>query len=362
MTTPAQSGYSMPAEWEPHEGTWLQWPHDNTYPDTQMRLEHIWLMMVEALHQHETVHVIVPDERRRQHLDRQVAHYAFDRSKIDVYVIPTEDVSSRDSGPIFVTNDQGELAATDWNFNGWGERYPCTKDREVPAKIADILSIPRFTAPIVLEGGGVEVNGAGTFMATRTSIINPNRNPGKSQAEIEQAIRDFLGITHVIWLSGAPGDFCDSIGDSTDYHVDGEARFVDDSTVLYSWTDDKSHPEYPYLKQHLDELRNATTESGRSLTLVPLPMPECGLYSTANTTENAPFEAGPVCGVYANYYVANGVVLVPVYGIAEDVVAKGIIAEHFPGRKIIGIPTQLLAELGGMMHCVTQQQPAVQWS
>jgi agmatine deiminase len=324
-----------------------------------MRLEHIWLIMVEALHQHETVHIIVPDERRGEHLDRQGAYYGFDQSKIHIHVIRTDDVWVRDNGPILVTNERGELAATDWNFNGWGERYPYAKDKKVPAKIAESLSIPHFTAPIVLEGGGVEVNGAGTFMATRSSIINPNRNPGKSQAEIEQALRDYLGITHVIWLSGAPGEFCESIGDSTDYHVDGEARFVDESTVLYSWTDDKSHPEYPYLKQHLGELQNATTESGKSLTPVPLPMPGCELASTANTTKRAPFEAGPVCGVYANYYVANGVVLVPVYGIAEDVAAKSIIAEHFPGREIVGIPAQLLAELGGMMHCVTQQQPTV---
>jgi agmatine deiminase len=348
----------MPAEWKEHEGTWLQWPHNGTYPDHQMRLEQIWLAMTEALHEQETVHIIVVDERGHDHLQHQIRYYGLDQNQIELHVIPTDDVWARDNAPIFVVNDKGELAATDWNFNGWGGRFPFDKDRKVPARIAELLSIPLFTAPITLEGGGIEVNGTGTLLATRTSIMNPNRNPNKSQQEIEETLRQYFGLQHVIWLSGAPGDFCDSIGDDTDYHIDGAARFVDDATVLYTWTDDKSNPEYAVLKQHRQELQVATTESGKALTLVPLPIPKCRLYSTVNTTMAAPFEAAPAVASYANYYVANGVVLVPVYGSVNDAVAKGIIGEHFPGRKIIGIPAQVLAELGGMMHCVTQQQPA----
>ena len=358
--TPADAGFYVPAEWEKHEGTWLQWPHDDTPEGSQMRLEHIWLAMTEALHEHETVHIAVPDERRRDHLQHQIAYYGFDQSQIDIHVIPTDDVWVRDNGPIFLVNEGGELAATDWNFNGWGGRYPFEKDRTVPGRIAELLSIPLFTAPIVLEGGGIEVNGKGTLLAARTSIINPNRNPGKSQGEIEGALRQVMGIEHVIWLSGAPRDFCNKIGDDTDFHIDGAARFVDEATVLYSWTDDESNPSYPYLKRHRKELQSATTESGKPLTLIPLPLPETGLYSTINTATAAPFEAVPAVAVYANYYVANEVVLVPVYGDVNDTLAKSIIAEHFPGRKILGIPAHAVAELGGMMHCVTQQQPLTQ--
>jgi len=346
--------YHMPAEWEPHEGTWLQWPHDDTYKGYQMRLEHIWLVMTEALHQYEILHIVVPDERRGDHLQQQIAYYGFDQSHIDVHVFPTNDVWARDSGPIFLVNDRGELAATDWNFNGWGERYPFEKDRKVPAAIAEMLSIPVFTAPITLEGGGVEVNGKGTLLATRSSIANPNRNPGMSEQEIEEALRQYLCIEHIIWLSGAVG-----VGD-TDMHIDGAARFVDETTVLYSWTDDASHPRYPYFKQHLDELEKAVTQSGEPLTLVPVPVTEARVYSTRNTSTVPPFEPVPSLGLYANYYVANNVVLVPVYGDVNDAVAKGIIAEHFPGRDIVGIHAQLVAELGGMMHCVTQQQPATE--
>ncbi len=343
--------YYMPAEWEPHEGTWLQWPHDDTYKGHQIRLEHIWLAMTEALHQHEIVHIVVTDERRGDQLQQQIAYYGFDQSHIDVHVFPTDDVWARDSSPIFLVNDRGELAATDWNFNGWGERYPFEKDREVPRGIAELLSIPVFTAPITLEGGGVEVNGKGTLLATRSSIINPNRNPDRTQEEIEEALRQYLGIEHIIWLSGGVG-----VGE-TDMHIDGAARFVDETTVLYSWTDDVSHPRYPYFRQHLDELEKAVTQSGEPLTLVPLPVTEARVYSTRNTSTAPPFESVLSLGLYANYYVANNVVLVPVYGDVNDAPAKSIIAEHFPDRDIIGIPAHAVAELGGMIHCVTQQQP-----
>ena len=350
--TPVQVGFHMPAEWEPHEGTWLQWPHDDTYPDHQMRLEHLWLAMAQALHEHEAVHIIVPDERRQEQVYQQLAYYGFDLSAIELCVLPTNDVWARDSGPIFLVNDKGQLAATDWNFNGWGGRYPHDLDRTVPGGVAGHLSIPLFTAPITAEGGGIEVNGQGTLLATLSSIVNLNRNPGKSREEIEEALRQYLGVTHFIWLTGKDG-----MGD-TDFHIDGAARFAGESTVLYSWTDDESHPRYPYFRQHLRELEQAVTESGKPLTLVPVPVTKARVYKTIGASTAAPFELVPSLGLYANYYVANHVVLVPVYGDAHDAIAKAIIAEHYPGRQVVGILAHMLAELGGMIHCVTQQQPA----
>jgi agmatine deiminase len=243
------------------------------------------------------------------------------------------------------------LVATDWNFNGWGERYAYDKDTKVPAGVAEMLSIPVFTAPITLEGGGVEVNGKGTLLSTLSSIVNPNRNPGITQAEIEEALRQYLCVEHFIWLSGAVG-----VGD-TDMHIDGAARFVDEATVLYSWTEDASHPRYPYFKQPLSELERAVTQSGKPLTLVPVPVTKARIYATSGAPTAAPFKAVPSLGLYANYYVANNVVLVPVYGDANDARAKAIIAEYLPGRQVVGILAHMLAELGGMIHCVTQQQP-----
>jgi len=354
VNTPAKAGFFMPAEWETHEGTWLQWPHDDTHAGNQVRLEHIWLLMTEALHEHETVHIVVPDERRQEHVHHQIAYYGFDQNNIDLRVFPTNDVWARDSGPIFLVNGKGELAATDWNFNGWGERYPYDKDTKVPAGIAAMLSVPLFTAPITLEGGGIEVNGKGTLLATRSSIANPNRNPHHTLEQIEGFLRQYLCVDHFIWLSGKEG-----MGD-TDFHIDGAARFVDEATVLFSWADDESHPRYPYFKQHRDELQRAVTQSGQPLTLVPVPVTEARVYATSRASTVPPFKSVLSLGLYANYYVANKVVLVPVYGDINDARAKAIIAEHFPGRQVVGILAHLLAELGGMIHCVTQQQPAVQ--
>ncbi len=226
---PAALGYTMPAEWEPHEGTWLIWPHNDTHAGSQLHLEHLWLEMTAALCEQETVHIIVPDECRREHLHHQLTYYGLVDRDLEVYIIANDDVWVRDCGPIFLVNDQGELAVTAWNFNGWGERYPFQKDRLVPAAVADKLSLPLFTAPIILEGGAVEVNGHGTLIATRSSIINPNRNPGKDQEKIEAAIQDYLGIKHIIWLTGASREFCDLVGSDTDLHVDGYARFTDES-------------------------------------------------------------------------------------------------------------------------------------
>jgi len=349
----------MPAEWEAHEGTWLIWPHEDTHKDSQLHLEHIWLEMTSVLQDGEKVHIILPDQRRLDHLLHQLDHYGIPQKNIDLQITPNDDVWVRDCGPIFLVNKSDNLVVTSWNFNGWGERFPFQKDRLVPEKVAKMLGLDLFSAPITLEGGGIEVNGQGTLIATRSSIINPNRNPGVGQDEIEGAIKDYLGIKQIVWLSGASREFCDAVGSDTDMHVDGCARFVDETTVMYLWTDDETNLYYSHLKKHREELENASTESGKKLTLVPLPKPKNQMYSTLVESTKPPFNSTSSLTTYANFYIANKVVLVPVYGDVMDSSAKSIIAEHFPTREIIGIPAWATAERGGMMHCVTQQQPAV---
>jgi agmatine deiminase len=358
MKTPAEDGFYMPAEWEKHGGTWLQWPHDDLYPGHQMRLEGFWLALTGVLHRHEMVYIAVQDERRAEHVQHLLQYYGFDMDNIDLYLIATDDVWARDNGPVFVVDGKGNLAATAWNFNGWGKRYAYEVDRTVPRRIAELLDVPLYEAPITLEGGAIEVNGQGTLMATRSSIINDNRNPDISQGEIEAVMKAYLGLEKIIWLSGAPREFCDRVGSDTDMHIDGYARFVGEATVLYSWTEDRANPYYPYLKQHRQDLVEATTASGNHLTTIALPLPESLLYSTVDVATRPPFSSKLTVAEYANFYVANEVILVPAYGDANDARARGIIAEHYPDREIIGLPVQLVAELGGMMHCVTQQQPA----
>jgi len=358
----------MPAEWELHEGIWLQWPHDDQWQGYQLKLEKTWLEMAAALHEHENVHIIAQDERRQEHLEQQFHFFGIGLRGIDFHIIPTNDIWARDNGPIFVTNKEGNLAITNWKFNGWGGRYEHRIDDQVPSRIAKELSMPMFSPPLVLEGGAVEVNGKGTFLATRTSIINDNRNPGKSQEEIEEIISKYLGVKHFIWLTGMSGDDPELGPKDTDCHIDGSVRFANESTVLCNWTDDETTPEFRrVLKVHYEELKEATTESGKPLTVVPVPNTRYPVHATSHigTGGKTVGTCGSVelgYGSYLNYLVANGVVLVPIYGDPNDDRALKILSEQFSNREVIGIDVRKIYENGGMIHCVTQQQPAgVPW-
>lgn len=343
----------MPAEWEPHTDTWLQWPQDRVYRGYELKLEGMWLTMVDALHRYENVHIIVADERQRDHVAYQLGYFAIGLGNVRFYIIPTNDVWVRDNGPVFVVSQDGGVAITDWGFNGWGERFPYDLDNLVPAAVGENLSMPVFKTAMVLEGGAVEVNGTGTLMATRPSIIDPYRNPDMSQEEIEAVLSEYLGVSHFIWLTGAGRGECEKWGDETDSHIDIVARFTSESTVLYNWTDERSDPRYAMVLKTLDELRDATTESGKPLTLVSLALPQVYQVSTMTDWRQSTF-TDAAC---SNYLVANGVVLVPVFGHAHDERAKAIIAEQFPNREIIGIDAVALIEHGGAIGCVTQPQP-----
>ncbi len=346
--------YRMPAEWEAHEGTWLQWPQAKLYRDYELKLERMWLMMVDALHTHENIHLIVADEAQRDHIADQLRYFGIGLENVDFYIIPTDDVWARDNGPIFVVNADGDVAITDWEFNGWGNRFDYQLDNQVPSLIGERLGMPVFKPPLVLEGGAVEVNGTGTFMATRPSIIDRHRNPGKSQAEIEQILSDYLGVRHFVWLTGAGRGECEEWGDETDSHIDIVARFTAQSTVLYNWPDDESDPRYPMFVRTREELQAATTESGQPLTLVPLPVPQVYQVSRAIGWRKSTLTDA----AYSNFLVANGVVLVPIFGHAHDERAKAIIADQFPNREVIDIEAVSLIEHGGAIGCVTQPQPA----
>ncbi len=348
--------YHMPAEWMKHEGTWLQWPNDRLLRGYERNLERIWLTLVDVLHEHENVHILVCDEQHQEHVAGQLEYYRIGPKNIDFSIIPTYDVWARDNGPIFVLDELNNLTITDWIFNGWGGRYPSEPENQVPAVIGELRKLHVLKPSLVLEGGGVEVNGSGTFMATRSSILNPNRNPGKSQVEVEKILEEYLGVSHFIWLTGSTKEESVLRGDVTDAHIDGAARFTNEITVLYNHTEDSSSHMYKACKKRLQELQDATTESGRKLTLVPLPIPESGVYRTVYV-DTIPSEH--VTGSYCNYYVANDVVLVPVYGNKSDERAKCIIGEQFPTREVVGINVLGLVDYGGAIHCVTQQQPFI---
>jgi agmatine deiminase len=349
----------LPAEWEKHEGTWLQWPHDRHYKGNQLKVERTWLMMVEVLHQHEYVYLIVEDERHRDHVAHQLQYFGIGLNNVDFFMIPTDGNWARDNGPIFLIDGDGELIISNWIFNGWANRFAFELDNQVPDRLGEELGLPVLNPPLVIEGGAIEVNGHGTFMGTRSSILHPSRNPGKSLEEIENILSDFLGVTHFIWLTGAMGAEVQKFGNITDAHIDGAARFVNERTILYNWTDDETDPRNGMVKRHLNELKLSTTAAGITPDLVPIPLPRGGVYRTSFFDSKRSRQTTPTTAIYANFYIANEVVLVPVYGNIEDERAKGILAEHFPDRDIIGIETLGLIEDGGSIHCVTQQQPCV---
>jgi len=354
--------FHVSADWETLEGTWLQWPHDDQWPGYQLELEKMWLLVTDALHEHVNVHIIVQDERRRDHVEQQFKFFAIGLENIDFHIIPTNDVWVGDDAPAFVVNKERKLALVNWRFNGYGNRYEHEMDNLVPLRIAKELSLPVFSPPLTLEGGHI-VNGKGTLMATRSSIINPNRNPGKSQEDIEGIIKKYVGIKHFIWLTGMSGDDPELGPEDTDCHVDGCARFVNESTVLYDLPEDRTSPWYQrVVKIYIEELKKATTESGKPLTLVPMPEPKHPFYRISRkqfgeTRTKLP-RPEEIMGIYLDWYVANDVVLVPVYGDANDERALKIVGEHFPHRDVVGIDCRAVLENGGGVACMTKAQPA----
>ncbi len=335
----------MCAEWEPHEATWLAWPHnEETWPGKLPEVEEIYLQMMEALLPQEKVCLLVKDEAMRERVDGRLRKRGGDSKHLVSYPLPTIDAWIRDYGPNFILRSSGSLRETayvHWGFNAWGGKYGRhAKDEGVPEALEPTLGMPVFRPGLVLEGGSIDTNGKGTCLTTKQCLLNPNRNPGRSQEEIEQALRDFLGLTHFLWL----GEGIE--GDDTDGHVDDIARFVNPTTVVTAVEKDGSDRNGPVLRKNLKRLQNAVDEGGRRLTVVPLPMPG---------RLEAPGRRLPAS--YLNFYIANGVVLVPIFGHKNDEAALKTLTEIFPKRRVIGIRSEALVLGMGGIHCVTHEQP-----
>jgi len=342
----------MPAEWEPHECTWLSWPHEDTPwgKGYQAALDGVWVEMVRELHTGEKVNIIVCNEAEKNHVLGCLEGRLIDHSRIGFFIKETNDVWVRDNGPIFVRDECGGLAALDWNFNGWGEKYPHERDCLIAEYISGASGIPFVKGPLCLEGGGVEVDGCGTLMASKTSIMNKNRNPGLSQKEIEGMLSEYFGVSNFIWISGLLSE--DNNDEDTDFHIDGQARFANEDTILYKYNFLGNDEEF-YLKaleKHRGELMGAVNINGGKYKLIPVPVTKGAIIGTAPGTRSGN-------GSYLNYYVGNEVVLVPVYGDEFDALGLSIIEGQFPGRRVAGINVRALYPYGGMIHCVTQQQP-----
>jgi agmatine deiminase len=338
MQTPAALGYRMPAEWEPHAATWLSWPRREgiSFPGSFDREMPTLREMVAVLIESEPVNINVCNgaheaEARSVLVDVDLARVTFHR-------IETNEPWCRDHGPIFLTRENDpKLCVVDWDYNAWGNKYPpFDRDEVVPTRVAEVLGVPMFYPKMILEGGSIDVNGAGVCLTTESCLLNENRNPNLSREEVEQRLRDFLGVSEIVWLARG------TEGDDTDGHIDNLARFVNETTIVAIVEKDRSSPNYEPLQENLRRLRDTKFE------IVELP-----------TTRRMTREDLILPASYANFYIANTIVLAPIYGEPNDEVTLSILREHFPNRRVVGIDCRELIWGLGAFHCLTQQQPKV---
>jgi agmatine deiminase len=300
---------------------------------------------VRHLADHEEVHINVAGPAMEQDVRRLLADGGADSGNVYFHYILTNDAWCRDHGPIFIhRQDDGRdsQAIVDWNFNAWGGKYPpYDLDDVVPSRVADELGVPAFHPGIVMEGGAIDVNGRGTLLTTESCLLNPNRNPQLERPEIEQYLRSYLGVSHILWLGDGIA------GDDTDGHVDDLTRFVDPATVVTVIEDDPADENYEPLQANLERLRGMTDQDGRPLRIVALPMPRPLWHGGQRLPAS-----------YANFYIANGVVLLPTYDPGPDEQAQAVLQSLFPDREVIGIDCTDLVWGLGAFHCVTQQWPS----
>jgi agmatine deiminase len=336
----------MPDEAVTHAATWLAWPHAATYGRAYRdRLEPTFVEMTAALVGGELVRVVVNSAAEQARVRGVLQAAGVPLGGVDMYVRRTDDVWIRDNGAIFVFDPAGRMVALDWGFNGWGFDAPFRSDDTLPVAMAAVRGVPRIDLRrTILEGGAFEVDGAGTFLATRSAILEPDRNPGLAEATLEARLTMALGVDHFIWLDGADGGRLDI----TDMHIDGFARFAPGGVLVTMADADLAY--WGLSAADIATLGAAVDAAGVPFARLDLPL-------TANdvvTTYGAPVGFK---GSYTNFYIANDVVLVPTYADPNDAVALALLAPLFPGRTVVGIDSRNLYRVGGMIHCVTQQEP-----
>lgn len=343
---PSQMGYRFPAEWERQAATWVTWPHNPaTWPHCFTEATEDFAGMVAAIAADQTCHVIAIAKRQaaiRERLPVEVAE-----GRVQLWDWPTNDSWVRDYGPTFVVRDTTagrEMAAVDFTYNGWGEKYPpFADDQRIATRIAQQLGVPRFAAPLILEGGAIETDGQGRLMTTRFCALNQNRNPQLEISEVEQILRDYLGVQHIWWLPGRP-----IVGDDTDGHIDQIARFTPQRKIVIATCADPQLPDYEPAAENLAALQALVAADRESWEIMPLPMPE-------------PFDMDgqTLPASYTNFYITDRSVLVPQFNDPNDDIALERLRVCFPNHQVRPLSSKFLADGLGSFHCLTQQQPRV---
>lgn len=336
--------YYMPGEDLPHEGTWLQWPHNNLYgPFYQGDVQSTFVGMASALQAGENVHIIAYDVAHQNQIIAALNNASVPMTNIDFYLYQTNDVWVRDNGPIFVFDNSDELHILDWGFNGWGNDAPYNLCDPIPGLISSDLQIPSVDlSAMVLEGGAIEHDGQGTMMATRSSVTHSSRNPGLTEQQVEDYLMQYMGFTNFIWLDGVYGT------EITDMHIDGFVKFANDSTIVTMNAADLTYWQVSLADQAA--LNNAVNVNNQPYNFVTVPLTQNDVVTTFGN--NLGYK-----GSYCNYYIGNDVVVVPTYNDPNDTIALGIIQGVHPNRTVVGVDVRNIYEYGGMIHCLTQQQP-----
>ncbi|HZW33626.1 MAG TPA: agmatine deiminase family protein [Isosphaeraceae bacterium] len=357
--TPAQLGYRMPAEWEPHAATWIAWPHNrDDWPGKFAPIPWVYTEIVRHLCRVELVHIVVQSRALKRRAADRLDAVGVDWNRVRFFKAATDRVWLRDSGPTFVVRDEAaaddpaRLGLIEWKFNAWAKYDNSRQDRRLPRRLAKWLNLPRWVprveqgghrVRVVMEGGAIDVNGRGSLLTTEECLLGEvqARNPGLDRAALEQVFADYLGIRHVVWLGRG------ITGDDTHGHVDDLARFVDPRTVVTvvePRADDANHEP---LQENLRRLQQAHDQDGQPLRVVELPMPRPVI-----------FDGQRLPASYANFYIANGLVLVPTFNDPADRIALETMAQLFPDREVVGIHSLDLVLGLGTLHCLSQQQPA----
>ena len=340
--------FRWPAEWEPHRATWIAWPHERSdWPGKFAAIPWVYAEIVRHLHQSERVGILVQNTAEEQRARRALQRNNVDSTRLEFERIATDRVWLRDSGPIFVKANGGGRIALDWRFNGWAKYANHKRDDAVPARLAKAkrwrcLQPRQNGNRIVLEGGSIDGNGDGLLLTTEECLLSQiqQRNPGMSHADYENLFAEFLGVRKVLWLNRGIA------GDDTHGHVDDLARFVDETTIVTVVEANSSDSNYEPLHENLERLCGFTNLEGRHFSVIELPMPDPVIFAGRRLPAS-----------YANFYIANDRVLVPTFNAPQDSSALGILAELFPGRKVIGIHAVDLVWGLGTLHCLTQQEP-----
>lgn len=334
--------YRMPAEWEPHSAVWLAWPYDeDTFPGRVAKAEVAFVKMISAVHRSEGVELLVLDEEMREKAGEMLSSAGVDTARVNFHLTDYADVWIRDTGPIFVKDRAGKIVITKWLFNAWGNKFPeLLKDGEIPQKIGEWKELPVLKPEVIIEGGAIDVNGERVCLTTEQCLLNKNRSPGRTRADIEKFLKDYLGIQKTVWLKEG------LVNDHTDGHIDELARFTAPDRIVCAYEDNESDENYRTLQANYKNLSEATDINGKPFEILKLPMP----HMRYDDGTKAPVS-------YTNFYIGNTVVLAATFKDENDEVALKILEECFPDRKVVGIDCSDIIYGGGAVHCMTQQQP-----